>query len=212
MRTHAVTSLPLLLASTLFLTGCASVLGSKRQAIPLASDPPGASATWNGQEVVTPGSLVVPRKADGIRIRFARPGYTACAVTLERNSRGAYWANMALIPVGIVGGALVGHSAYQGGGWFDVTGGIVGAVVGGVGLPLAAMGVDKASGAAYRHDPGKLTVLLTRSAPDGPMPAPGEEPACVLAGKEKARPDAFVVPATADGSGASPETGLRTPW
>lgn len=198
-------------ASTVALSGCATVVGGKRQALPLDSDPPEATATWSGQRVVTPGALVVPRKTEGIRIRFEKPGYATCALTLEREKRGAYWINLALIPVGIVAGGAIGNAAHEPDHWFDFSGVALGAVLGGVILPLGAMGLDKGTGAAYEQRPEKVIVALAPAREGEVEPLAGAEPACALARKATPRSDRPATPTVGFVPGAS-TSGVRLSW
>lgn len=198
-------------ASTLALSGCATVVGGKRQVLPLDSDPPEATATWSGQRVVTPGALVVPRKTEGIRIRFEKPGFAACAVTLEREKRGSYWINLALIPAGIVAGGAIGNAAHEPDHWFDFSGVALGAALGGVILPLGAMGLDKGSGAAYEQRPEKVTVALAPAREGAEDALPGAEPACAVARKATTRSDRPSTPTAGFMPGTS-TSGVRVSW
>jgi len=70
IRTASVLAAAALIATA----GCGTTIHGTKQAVPLASVPPGATATWNGQAVETPGSMVIPRAVDDVRIRFEKQG------------------------------------------------------------------------------------------------------------------------------------------
>lgn len=169
-------------AGLLALSGCGTVLNGTRQAIPIASDPPGATASWNGQAVETPGSLVVRRTDEDVLLRFEKAGYLPCIVRLERHKNGAFWANLAWIPAGIAAGAAIGaNSTSRNDGFQAFQNAGTGAVVGTAVVMLGAMGVDVATGGGNTFRPGSVTVVLKRlEGGEGALPEapPGREPAC----------------------------------
>lgn len=169
------------LASQVLVSGCASLGNEKRQTLPVDSDPPEATASWDGQAVTTPGAIVVHRKARHASIRFEKPGYETCTVELTRKHDGAYWSNLALIPAGLLLGGAIGYSttSHKGffSGWEEA---IVGGVLGGAVVPLAGMLIDSGNGRGYEQRPAKLEVVLARLEPGRGVAPSGSEPRCAL--------------------------------
>jgi len=174
------------LASQVVVSACASLGNEKRQTLPLDSDPPEATASWDGQAVTTPGAIVVHRKAQNASIRFEKPGYQACTVELTRKHDGAFWSNLALIPAGLLVGGAIGYStaSHKGAfsGWEEA---IVGGVLGGAVVPLAGMLIDSGNGRGYEQKPARLKVALARLAPGHGVAPPGSEPRCALSTEPK---------------------------
>jgi hypothetical protein len=156
MRTIRV--IPALLLLTL-ATGCATVFHGTHQDVRVETDPAGATASADGQTVTTPGVLNLHRKHKELEVLVEKEGYVSRRVTLTRKDSGLIWANMGFLPVGVAAGASIGgSSAGSLGTFFEHMG--TGGVVGGVSLPLAAIAVDHATGAAYKLDPPTIVLRL----------------------------------------------------
>jgi hypothetical protein len=75
------------IAAAAVLTGCGTILHGPRQAVPVQSDPPGASVQAIpavGGTVTTPGSLDLERKNSYV-LTFTSPGYSPATVNLHNN-------------------------------------------------------------------------------------------------------------------------------
>lgn len=151
--------LPPLLFSCL-ATGCATVIHGVHQDVRVETNPPGATASVNGQTITTPGVLKLRRKEKTLEVLVEKEGYASRRVTLTRKESGLIWANMGFLPVGFYAGASIGASTSTNsfGTAFEHMG--TGGVVGGVTLPLAAIGLDHATGAAYKLDPPTIVLRL----------------------------------------------------
>ena len=180
-------TLAVLVAAFGFLSGCATVFGPEKQVLSLDSDPPGATASWNGQTAATPGAMVVSRKTEEVRLRFEKPGYASCLLRLEKNKSGLYWANLAWIPAGLVAGFYTATGGRSETSWSGLGNALVGAAVGGAAAPLLAMGIDVLTGHAYEHEPEKVLVGLA-PAPDGKSEKTAAEPTCTLRKIEPRKP------------------------
>ena len=66
------------------------------------TDPPGATASADGQKVFTPGVLKLHRKQKTLEVLFEKEGYVSWRVTLTRSGPDLVQTNWAL---GLVGGA-----------------------------------------------------------------------------------------------------------
>ncbi len=173
------------------LSGCASLGNRKLQELPVASDPPGATASWDGQSVTTPGTLVVPRKAKNLVIRFEREGHRSCVVALERDTDHAVWANLAFIPVGMLVGGAIGYSGASKNGVFAGWGeAILGGVLGGVLVPSLPIAIDLGNGRGYEQNPAKVRVALTPTEPGRDLASPPENaPPCSFARPATPQPE-----------------------
>jgi hypothetical protein len=148
-------------SSFLALTGCASIVHGPNQKILVETNPPGAIASALGKSVVTPGTLVMPRKTEEARIRIEKEGYETLVVPLVRKDSAALWLNMVALPAGIYAGGAIGYEKdKESHEWLAVENTIAGAAIGGVAVPFALMGTDMATGAAYKLVPSHVIVDL----------------------------------------------------
>jgi hypothetical protein len=131
---------PLLLLS--LTTGCATVLHGTRQNVRVETDPPGATASAGGQTVTTPGVLKLHRKETNLEVVVEKEGYVSVRVPLARQFDVPYPGDLVLTVSAMVGAAVTKS-------WF-----------GAIGLPVAAVGVDIATGANYRIEPSKIFLRL----------------------------------------------------
>ncbi|MGE5236002.1 MAG: hypothetical protein ACM3O7_06625 [Acidobacteriota bacterium] len=137
--------------------GCASVFNGTHQHVRIVTVPPGARAEAMGQSTITPGELRVPRTVQQVTVHIEKDGFKPVDAALHRERSGAVWANWALIPAGMaLGYSLAGH-----GGWF---GGLEESLWGGVGIPVAGMVTDFATGSAYRFEEELIVGLEAKTA------------------------------------------------
>lgn len=155
----------LILGSWFLATGCASIFHGASQRIEVFSDPPSATATAGDKRITTPGTIVLPRKAESVEVRIEKEGYTPKTVRLARRVSGAVWWNVGWIAAGVALGLgaaqaslLSGSSGNSGDGF----------VLGGIGVGGLGFLIDFKSGAAYRLEPATLVVKLERE----PQPSP----------------------------------------
>ncbi len=88
-------------ATLQFLAGCASIVKGTTQAIPVATNPTGATVKLDGNPVgQTPTSVDVKRKGDHL-LTLEKEGYQPESVAITRNIGGAVFGN-------IIAGGLVG--------------------------------------------------------------------------------------------------------
>ena len=120
-------------------TGCATVLHGSHQKVPVETDPPGATASADGQTITTPGVLKLERRRKIVVVIVEKEGYISRRLALSRREWGLERTNWAF---GLVGGTLTSSFA------------------GVVALPLVAVGIDYATGAAYRLEPSKIVLRL----------------------------------------------------
>ena len=128
---------PLLLLS--LTTGCATVLHGTRQIVRVETDPPGATASAGGRSVTTPGVLKLHRRETNLEVVVEKEGYVTRHVILRCTGPNLTRANWAF---GLVGGAATKS------------------FVGVLALPVAALGIDYATGAAYRLEPSAIFLRL----------------------------------------------------
>jgi len=142
----------------LSLSGCATVFHGTRQSIEVSSQPSGATVTADGQRVITPGVLRLPRKARTIELHFSREGFQNASFSLTRRASNTVWWNLTGIPIGAVaGGSVAASRSSFSSGWGN---GIGGAVAGGLIAPAVAFGIDFATGAAFALTPARVHVQL----------------------------------------------------
>jgi PEGA domain len=148
----------LALLIVLFTTGCATIVRGPSQTIPVTTDPPGASVAVDcgkakRDQGVTPTQVRVPRKPDLCSITLTKAGYAPLTVKLHREREPIFWLNITPgLTLGIVATAIV---ALTGEGNADLA--FVGAFALGSG---PGMLIDWATGAIFRHEPGKLDERL----------------------------------------------------
>jgi hypothetical protein len=153
------------------------MINSSRQKIEVLSDPPGATASALGQQVMTPGVLVLPRKAKTLEVKVEKAGYEPRTITLRRMTSGLVYLNFIGIPAGIVGGAAAGEGLSNRQGWLaGWTDAAYGAAAGGVGVSGAGFAIDYANGSAYRLEPERVVVRLEAVVPARTEATQAEDP------------------------------------
>lgn len=97
MRKHI-----LIVAMCVVLIGCATIVNDNYVDLPVETEPPGATVTYNGQTYITPCALEIPRGEERtVIVRVEKPGYKPVEIRLERSLDGWLWGD-------IVCGGLIG--------------------------------------------------------------------------------------------------------
>jgi len=100
-----------LVAISLLLTGCATLMHGTREKIAVDSTPPAARVTIDGFPLaVTPGVIELARLDTQIVLRFEREGYEPGEFILNRKYCGWLGGNVALGFLGVAGGAIDLHT------------------------------------------------------------------------------------------------------
>lgn len=142
----------ILVAASICLTGCGTVMHGSRQTLFIDSKPDGATASIAcargvGVSGQTPARLVISRKADGCRLTVEKQGYRTRQIELDKSFTGAFWANFAFSP-------LLATATLVDGGDFGVD----------TAAALLSSGVaflvDRMTGARYKHQPNEIVVAL----------------------------------------------------
>ncbi|MDQ6801131.1 MAG: hypothetical protein M3041_09870 [Acidobacteriota bacterium] len=154
------------LAAALILAGCATVINDQKETIAVRSEPAGAVVTVDcGSSPMygglTPASIIIDRTADPCAFTIAKDGYGEQRVELTRKTSGATRGNKV---AGVVAGSLlyvVGLLATSDSSWIDpfdaAQGGWeIGSAIG----EKPGNAIDRKTGAAYKHFPGKVFVKL----------------------------------------------------
>ena len=109
-RPRASMRLSLLAASSLALSGCATIVNGSNQSVTVSTDPPGASCKLSrqgetmGAVPLTPGSVQVSKSKNDIDVTCEKPGYQTATVSKSPNFGGATFAN--IIAGGVVGAVV----------------------------------------------------------------------------------------------------------
>lgn len=94
-------TLIVIIVTAFMLASCATIIDGSKQKVVITSDPSGASIYVDGApKGVTPMQTKIPRKSKSIL--FLKDGYKDKAVSLDQKTNGTYWANLALLPLGII--------------------------------------------------------------------------------------------------------------
>lgn len=93
------------------LTGCATIVKGTTQQIPVASDPPGAEVTADGQLIgQAPVTVTLERKRDHL-ITVSKEGYSQKSIAITKSTGGAVWGN--LLAGGLIGWGIDATSGAQ---------------------------------------------------------------------------------------------------
>lgn len=163
-----LTSSLLILFSVLLSPDCATMTRKKTQAIPVTSNPVGATVIIDGvRKGVTPLELKLPRSKKGQVIRIESEGYNPVEIRLQRKMPGGTYISNFLF--GFVTGAVVtvvwASATEYAPGVEDITEvpGLIPVWI----LSSLALGtiftVFDGSGSGYSLNPGDLAVTLTKS-------------------------------------------------
>lgn len=160
MRTLPLVSL---VFASILSAGCGTILHGSRQDIRVETDPPGATASAEGQTITTPGVLKLHRKATGLEVVVEKEGYVTRRVALVRKDAGSDWKNIVFAPVGFAVGAVTfgalppdDSSVVETLVGPKLTWGAVGALF----MTAVAFGTDRATGAAWKLDPRTIVLRL----------------------------------------------------
>ena len=91
----------LILAVLVFVTGCATIVHGPSKSIRVTTEPAGATASINGQEVTTPGSVEVERDRTYVVI-VKKPGYETQTVEIKKAFNPWILGNLLFVPAVIV--------------------------------------------------------------------------------------------------------------
>lgn len=176
MRTTSSTRVQILALSCalVFSSGCATFANGRHQRIQIETNPPGATASVQGSKrqknasslrLETPGEVVLHRKEKQVVLRIEKDGYEPFEVALKRGP--SAWTPIggaSLLSLGILTGLVEGGAA---------TGLGIGAIYLGI-----SVGIDLATGAAYRLAPSEISVTLQPEGDVQPesVPASGTKP------------------------------------
>ncbi len=149
--------------ASILSAGCATILHGSHQNVRVETDPPGATASADGQTITTPGVLKLHRKATGLEVVVEKEGYVTRRVALVRKDAGSDWKNIVFAPVGFAVGAVTfgalppdESSVAEALVGPKLTWGAIGAVF----TTVAAFGTDRATGAAWKLDPPTIVLRL----------------------------------------------------
>ena len=154
----------MLIGCLLLQTGCmpwATIVEGKVQTIEVTSDPPGAEVFVDGKQMsLTPAEIIVRRKGTHT-LRFEKVGYDPVEVKMKRGLNGWLTATAGVV-------LFWGWTNYRywGGGSEGLA---VAAVYAG---PFAALclGIDYATGAAFKYRPSRIEVKLSELSDTGVTP------------------------------------------
>jgi hypothetical protein len=150
---------------TLGAFACGTITHGVNQNLPVTTTPPGATvqlscADGTSATVVSPGTLVVRRNAEGCAVRVTKEGYEPESITLQRSKSKAMIANVGAsvltFVAGVVGGVLICAAAHPGGSGGEGTC----AAAGGLAGLIAPAWLDARTGAMYLQRPARLDVTL----------------------------------------------------
>jgi hypothetical protein len=155
---HRFFQLSLLVGScaALLSSGCATVANGRHQRVQVETNPPAAKVLVNGTQrqtkatplqFETPGEVVLNRKEKQVTLRIEKDGYEPVEIALKRGASG--WTPLggaSFLGLGVLGGM--------------VEGGAAGALALGAAFLGISVGIDLATGSAYRLDPSKVSVTL----------------------------------------------------
>jgi len=95
-------------------SGCATIMNDSNVDVTVATTPPGATATVNGQTYLTSNQVTVPiRRGKDATIHFEKEGYEPQDVRLEKHLGGWVWGNILFGLWGLIG-LVVDHSTDKG--------------------------------------------------------------------------------------------------
>lgn len=138
------------------------MVSGRNETISVTSSPSEATValTCTGGTVkggVTPVKLVIHRDAGDCVVRLTKDGYHERTVLLEQGVNRAYWLNFATLPLG-----MYGIIAVNGGFFGEVSDNERNAGAGALVLSGGSWLFDKWTGAAHRHEPSSVDVVLEK--------------------------------------------------
>jgi len=142
--------------AALLSTGCATIANGRYQRVQVVTNPPAAKVSVHGTrrqtkatplQFETPGEVVLHRKEKHAVLRIEKEGYEPAEIALGRSASawtplgGASFLSLGILTGMVEGGAVVGLG--------------IGAIYLGI-----SVGIDLATGSAFRLDPSKVSVTL----------------------------------------------------
>ena len=94
--------LSFLIAGSLMLSGCATIVNGSTQSVTVSTDPPGASCKLSRQDEtlgavpMTPGSVQVSKSKNDMVVTCEKPGYQTAVVSKSPSFGGATFGNILL--------------------------------------------------------------------------------------------------------------------
>jgi hypothetical protein len=143
----------------LLSTGCATIANGRYQRVMVETNPPAAKVSVNGTkrqtkatplQFETPGEVVLHRKEKHVVLRIEKEGFEPAEIALARSA--SAWTPLggaSFLGLGIMTGMVEGGAA-------------VGLGMGAIYLGIS-VGIDLATGSAYRLDPSKVSLTLRPS-------------------------------------------------
>ena len=149
---------------------CGTVVHGGSQRLPVSSNPPGATARAScsdgtSAQATTPGTIVVPRNAEGCTVTVEKSGYRTETVSLRRGKSAAMVGNVGTSVVSGAAGAVVGvlgcAAAGVRGSFFGNSSTLDACAAGGALLGLLFPGwLDARTGAMYTQHPDHIDLVL----------------------------------------------------
>ena len=102
MKKYKIISIAPVLVLMLSVSGCATIVNSPHQSIPISSSPQGATVTIDSseQKYTTPAEVKMERKKDHT-LYFTKQGYEDLTFVIKHGLSGAVWGN-------VLAGGLIG--------------------------------------------------------------------------------------------------------
>ena len=146
----------LLLLGSMLLVSCATITTGRFEEVRVSSSPAQADAALvcEGRpsgEGKTPVTFTIRRNAGDCTLTIRKEGFAEQKILVEQGVNPAYWGNMILSPVPVVGAYASLVSDSSGG---QASG------VGLVGLGVVIFGTDFVTGAVHAHKPHNVDVVL----------------------------------------------------
>jgi hypothetical protein len=155
-----------LLIIILLATGCATMIHGTHQDVPVQSDPAGARVRVDCGDAplepgVTPLVISLPRAEEHCSLTLTKDGFVERTIVFERqlsratsgNQVGGVVTGTFVGLIGLITGAFVSEGAAD-------AGATVGFDAGSAAGSAAGHGIDKRTGAAYKHAPERIMVRL----------------------------------------------------
>lgn len=156
----------LLLVALLPLTGCATVVNGRFQAVDVDSHPSGARVevdcgASSAARATTPTKVTLERAAKNCSITLTRDGYLPATIVLERQRSRVVQANKIIaIPLALFTGAIAGIIGQE---IDDEAAAAEAGFLAGLEAGSApGRQIDKQTGAAYKWVPGRVYAVLVR--------------------------------------------------
>ena len=83
-----------LLVSTIFLSGCATIMNGDMVNVPVYTTPSGATVVINGATYTSPATVMVPRGKGDFKLHIEKEGYEPIDIMLTQSADGWLWGNV----------------------------------------------------------------------------------------------------------------------